>query len=90
MKTQIKLLTVSAAIMTIIGITDSNSTNSNVANDNISLANIEALSNDEYSGKPCYNKGNYNIDKPDALVCGTPCKMKPWNTPLWGGTSYCQ
>jgi hypothetical protein len=56
----------------------------------IVLQNIEALTDDEFTGKPCYSEGKYDIEKPEALVCDSPCKMKPWNTPLWGGVSYCQ
>ncbi len=60
----------------------------------IQLANIEALTNNEYSGKACWAKGSYDIDYPEALVCDTPCKMKPWNPPLFGswfgGMSYCE
>lgn len=57
----------------------------------LQLANAEALADDdEYSGKPCYNEGKYDYNWPDALVCGTPCQMQPWNPPMWGGVSHCQ
>lgn len=55
----------------------------------LALKNIEALGDDENSGKPCYNKGNYDITKPDAMVCDDSCKLLPWNTPISGGTSHC-
>lgn len=58
---------------------------------NLAMANIEALTNEEdYSGKPCYNKGTYDISKPDVVVCGTPCKLEPTNLDWWQSTSKCQ
>lgn len=56
----------------------------------IQLANVEALVDNEYSGKSCWSDGKYDADYPDALVCDNPCKMKPWNPPMFGGKSYCE
>ena len=45
------------------------------------LENIEALADDEVgieSGSPCYSTGRYDIDKPKALICGSPCRYEPW------------
>lgn len=56
----------------------------------IQLANVEALASEEdYYGKTCWSKGEYDVDYPDALVCDNPCKMKPWNPPIFGGKSTC-
>lgn len=59
----------------------------------IELANVEALARDEgsspMSGDPCYSKGEYNSDYPEAVVCDNPCVRKPWNPNLWETISYC-
>ena len=59
----------------------------------LALANVEALAQGEGGGinrgDPCYSDGNYNADKPSAVVCGNPCKYLPWAVVWFPKTSYC-
>lgn len=55
------------------------------------LTNIEALANatEIGSGDPCYSDGKYNIDKPQVVKCGSPCKYEHIELPWFPSTSFC-
>lgn len=61
----------------------------------IMLANIEALANNEdsehdsLSGSPCYNGGHFDIEYPEAVVCGNPCTRQNYDPGFWASRSYC-
>lgn len=72
-----------------VGVQESNK--NDVGLNDLALANVEALANGEISsGSPCYNNGKYDIDKPKAVVCGSPCKMEPTRLAFYPTTSYCE
>jgi hypothetical protein len=55
------------------------------------LANIEALANDEtFSDQPCYSSGTYDINKPQVVVCGSPCHLEPTALGFFPSTSFCR
>lgn len=60
---------------------------------NVTLANIEALADpSEFKirpGAPCYTSGHYDINSPDAVVCGNPCTVEPHYPGIIIHTSYC-
>jgi len=70
------------------------STNSEQLSD-IMLDNIEALAGNEsnntesLSGSPCYNSGKFDIEYPEAVVCGNPCVRQNHDPGFWSSTSYC-
>lgn len=62
----------------------------NVKLSDLVLANVEALAGGEIgSGDPCYSDGKYNIDKPEVVKCGTPCKYEHLELPFFPSTSNC-
>lgn len=56
----------------------------------IALANVEALANTEIQpGEPCYNKSEYDANKPLAVKCDSPCHFEHLNIDFWESTSFC-
>ena len=89
MKSKFVKVTFVAAIVIVSGINVFNAQKSDVLSD-IVLANVEALAGDEHSGKKCYSSGEYDIDEPEVLKCGIPCRYEPTDLPWFPSTSYCQ
>ena len=79
-----------AAIVLVSGSNVFNAQNSETLSD-VALANVEALANDEgiKPGDPCYNNSTYDVNKPLAVECGTPCKFEHLNINFWETTSWC-
>ncbi len=90
-------MTVLAMVVAVSGMNIYNSQMESKNVDHLTLENVEALAgvifeeNDmnDFSGKPCYNSGKFNSDKPDVLKCGTPCKYEPTDLGMFPTTSYC-
>lgn len=79
------------SIAAVVGYNVHISQNSNVKLSDLVLTNIEALAstNEIGSGDPCYSDGKYDIDKPEVVQCGTPCKYEHLKLPWFPSTSNC-
>lgn len=80
------------AIMGISGYSGIKALSLDTEENSIEMANVEALARGEgepTTGDPCYSRGEYDSDYPEAVVCDNPCVRKPWNPNLWETISYC-
>lgn len=57
----------------------------------LALANVEVLAQAEISpGDACYNGGKKDLNKPEAVVCGSPCYYEHWLVAGNTTSSYCK